>query len=346
MTKYIFILLIIITGFAGLVFGQTIENVRFRQTEDDKVVISYNIAGGEGQTFEVSLSVSDDGGQNYLIIPRTVSGDVGKNVKGGRSKTITWDVLSDIRRLEGNSFVFKVTAKSAGGLTIAGIEWVFIKGGTFEMGDTFGDGYDREKPVHTVTVNDFYLGKYEVTFAQYDAFCKATGRSKPKDKGWGRGSRPVINVSWHDAAAYCEWLTKKAGTKIRLPTEAEWEYAARSGGKKEKWAGTNSSGTLGDYAWFESNSGGKTHPVGTKRPNALGLYDMSGNVWEWCADWYDSDYYKSSPRNNRQGPSAGTHRVLRGGGWTGDPHNLRCSGRLYGPVFRSHSVGFRILRTR
>lgn len=182
---------------------------------------------------------------------------------------------------------------------------VLIPAGSFTMGSPRGEGYDREHPQHGVYLDAYYIDKYEVTFAQYDKFCEATGREKPDDVGWGRGNRPVIYVTWHDAIAYCEWAGK------RLPTEAEWEKAARAG-STGKYCFGDSESTLGQYCWYSSNSGSRTHPVGTKKPNKWGIYDMHGNVWEWCSDWYDEDYYNNSPRDNPGGPNSGNKRVLRG----------------------------------
>ena len=169
-------------------------------------------------------------------------------------------------------------------VSVPDIDWVFVKGGTFQMGR------------YSVTVSDYSISKTEVTFEQYDAFCDATGRDKPFSEGWGRGDRPVINVSWYDAVAYCEWMTIQTGKTYRLPTEAEWQYAAR-GGNKSKGYTYSGSNNLDAVAWYANNSNRKTHPVAQKKPNELGLYDMSGNVYEWC-----SDKYQKTP-------------VIRGGSW-------------------------------
>lgn len=324
-------------SFLSLVFSQSIENVAFRQTEEDKIVITYDIVGGEGQTFEVSLWVSPDGGQNYTIVPRTLSGDIGEKVTGGRGKMIIWDVLSDVRRLEGQTYVFKVQAKTRGGATFAGIEMVFIPGGTFQMGDTFGDGDEDEKPVHTVTVSDFYLGKYEVTQKQWQ---EIMGNNPSDFKG---DNRPVENVSWNDVQEFIRRLNARTGGNFRLPTEAEWEYAARGGNRSRgyKYSGSNDADAV---AWYSKNSGDQTHPVGTKLPNELGLYDMSGNVWEWCQDWYGS--YSSGSQHNPKGPLYGKSRMVRGGSWGSDDRVVRVSNRLRdNPDDRNDlDVGFRLAR--
>jgi sulfatase modifying factor 1 len=222
---------------------------------------------------------------------------------------------------------------------VTGMEFVFIKGGCFVMGDTFGDGDKDEKPVHQVCVDDFYLGKYEVTQGQWE---KVMGNNPSYFKNCG-GNCPVEQVSWNDVQEFISRLNQRSGKRYRLPVEAEWEYAARSGGKREKWSGTSSEGELGQYAWYGGNSGSRTHPVGEKRPNGLGLYDMSGNVWEWCADWYGENYYQGSPRNNPKGPDNGSYRVLRGGAWLNDPRLVRAAIRTWGaPASRSRYIGFRL----
>jgi sulfatase modifying factor 1 len=201
---------------------------------------------------------------------------------------------------------------------------VTVKGGTFQMGSNSGDS--NEKPVHSVTVSDYSMSKTEVTFEQYDLFCDATGSDKSDDEGWGRGTRPVINVNWHDAVAFCEWMSKVTGKTYRLPTEAEWEYAAR-GGNKSKGYTYSGGNDLDAVGWYYKNSGRKTHPVAQKQPNELGLYDMSGNVWEWCSDWYDKVYYSDSPQTDPQGSNSGSRRVLRGGSWDGIVSLCRVAGR-------------------
>ncbi len=153
----------------------------------------------------------------------------------------------------------------------------------------------------------------------------------------------MLNVTWNDAVAMAAWLSRTEGRRYRLPTEAEWEYAARSGGKNEKYAGGNS---VDHVAWYDGNSGNKTHPVGTKAPNGLGLHDMSGNVWEWCEDTFSKSAYSSHSRNNPIYSGGGDCRVLRGGGWFNGPGDVRSARRGGdGPGCTSDNIGFRLLRT-
>jgi sulfatase modifying factor 1 len=191
------------------------------------------------------------------------------------------------------------------------MEMVLVKGGCYDMGDTFGEGASNEKPVHHVCVKDFYLGKYPVTQMQWTSNMAINPSLEPE---CGM-TCPVENVSWNDVQEFIKKLRERTGKPYRLPTEAEWEYAARSGGKDEKWAGTSDEKELGNYAWHYNNSHFQSHPVGQKNPNGLGLYDMSGNVWEWMSDWYNGEYYANSPTDEPQGPETGRTRVLRGGYW-------------------------------
>ena len=225
-----------------------------------------------------------------------------------------------------------------------GIEWIDVQGGTFKMGSARGD--PDEKPVHSITLDNFSITKYEITFDQYDAFCEATGWSKPEDVEWGRGKRPVININWNDAMAFCDWLSQNTGDNIHLPTEAQWEYAARGGhlSNNYRYSGSDEADAV---AWNAENSEKVTHPVGEKCPNELGIFDMSGNVFEWCMDWYDEKYYSLSPKNDPQGPSSGYLRVIRGGSWYDLAELFRCTNRDCFPPFRSFwHIGFRIVRER
>ncbi|MBU2568225.1 MAG: SUMF1/EgtB/PvdO family nonheme iron enzyme [Elusimicrobia bacterium] len=249
------------------------------------------------------------------------------SLKLSMSEYKNWDKQIEIRGLETTTVTADLEPAPAGyisgiigGKEITGrdgAEMVLIPAGEFTMGSDGGDS--DEKPAHKVYLDAYYIDKYEVTFEQYDKFCEATGRTKPSDSGWGRGNRPVINVSWHDAVAYANYYGK------RLPTEAEWEKACRGGSETEYCFGDSES-KLSSYAWYYANSGGKTHPVGQKKPNQYGIYDMHGNVWEWCSDWYDSGYYKNSPYKNPKG-SGSDSRVLRGGCWNYFASDCRSSNR-------------------
>jgi formylglycine-generating enzyme len=225
-------------------------------------------------------------------------------------------------------------------------EMIFVEGGTFTMGDGWGDGDSDEQPRHPVTLGSFKMAKTEVTVRQYRQFCHETGRSMPEVPVWGwLDNHPMVNVSWHDCVAYCEWLAEKLHTPYRLPTEAEWEYAARGGmhSKGTKYSGGQSIDLVG---WYEDNAHNQTQPVATKMPNELGLFDMSGNVWEWCSDWYDSDYYRDSPTTNPLGPSTGSRRVTRGGGWTREAGLCRVADRSFSsPHFRFTRDGFRVVHS-
>jgi formylglycine-generating enzyme required for sulfatase activity len=242
-----------------------------------------------------------------------------------------------------------------------------VEGGTFIMGcDTTIDAYCMyDETHHPQELSDFKISKYETTWWQYALYCKVQ-KITPEKPGWGAdGDNPAVNVSWYDGAGYANWLSKKSGLDTvyafayddegylsdfrilsgvrgyRLPTEAEWEYAARGGTHKTPtaYAGADS---LRAVAWFSENSGNRTQAVGSLRPNALELYDMSGNVWEWCQDWYDD--YPDKPRKNYPGPDQGSDRVLRGGSWDSVPEGCRVANRgRYDPDGRYYGVGVRLV---
>ncbi|MBN1272959.1 MAG: SUMF1/EgtB/PvdO family nonheme iron enzyme [Candidatus Aminicenantes bacterium] len=221
--------------------------------------------------------------------------------------------------------------------------WVEVPAGWFKMGDNYNEGESDEKPVHNVYLNGYYVSKYEVTFEQYDIFCDATGRTKPDDEGWGRGQRPVIYVSWHDAKAFCDWLSDITGKDIHLTTEAQWEKAARGTDQRRyPWGNSDPNCDKANYYGCKS----KTMPVGTYNGGVspYGAYDMAGNVFEWCLDWYGSDYYSYSPSHNPQGPSSGSGRVRRGGSWNGNTDYLRSADRSVSspPTCIRNYIGFRL----
>lgn len=219
------------------------------------------------------------------------------------------------------------------------MEFVLIAAGSFSMGNS--QGKDNEKPVHQVKITrPFYLGKYEVTQRQWETLM---GRHRSTFKG---PENPVENVSWKDCQIFLGKLNRKlraTRVRFRLPTEAQWEYACRAGSPGVYCFG-DAEENLGEYAWFNDNADCKTQPVGQKKPNAWGLYDMHGNVFEWCADWFGACYYAQSPPCDPTGPCSGTARVIRGGGWSGLAPVCRAAYRpsLFTPTARNSIIGFRV----
>jgi len=253
---------------------------------------------------------------------------------------------------------------------------VLIPAGTFRMGDPFDEGDPDERPVHTVHIDAFYMDQYEVTNSQYTFFCDATGKSYPPElfviSGYFEDypDHPVVNVTWYDAVRYCNWRSLQEGLEpvydetsweadftkdgYRLPTEAEWEYAARGGeGKRYPW-GDEDPSSRANYWYYvgpliarmpDIHGGRGPLPVGSFPANGYGLYDMAGNVWEWCNDWYDEGYYSVSPSDNPGGPSGGSLRVRRGGSWINDAIHIRCANRgAQAPATKGNGVGFRCVR--
>ncbi len=352
---------------------------------DNSIPSVTKVSGPDGEVSESSSTFTWSGSDSDGTITKyEYREDEGSWVSNGTSTSYTWsdylkgDHKFEVRAQDNEGDYSNIISWSftySTGTVVVG-QMVTVEGGTFTMGDTWGDGSSNELPVHQVTLTyDLEVGKYEVTFDEYDAFCDATGRNKPKDSGWGRGQRPVIWVSWWDAIAYCNWLSVKKGlpvayrlkgevsegqlldsngnvttdiTKVvgyRLPTEAEWEYAAR-GGKYNSPYKYSGSDNVGDVAWYDSNSGGKTQEVGKKSPNELGIYDMSGNVWEWCSDWYSNTYYDNSPTTNPYNNTVGSYKVVRGGGWINDAAHVRVADREDDKPASTYScLGFRVART-
>jgi len=218
-------------------------------------------------------------------------------------------------------------------------EMIRVEGDTFTMGNAFKVGESDELPQHKVWISTFKMAKTETTVAQYQEFCKDTKRSMPPAPPWNWiDNHPMVNVTWYDAQAYCVWLGQKIGKKIRLPTEAEWEYAA-SGGRFRNGALYCGSSEITLIAW---NNDLKPYPVARKYPNELGLHDMSGNAWEWCSDWYGP--YTDQTKINPKGPLTGSFKVVRGGSWEDENMYCRTSNRSnYMPSGRNIHNGFRVV---
>jgi formylglycine-generating enzyme required for sulfatase activity/class 3 adenylate cyclase len=225
---------------------------------------------------------------------------------------------------------------------------IALPAGKFTMGSPVGekDRNNDEGPQRVVTIGQpFAVGKTAVTFAEWDTCVAAGACPKAEDSGWGRDDRPVTNVSWDEAKIYTTWLAKQTGKPYRLLTEAEWEYAARAGSPRRYFFGDEET-QLGEYAWFSKNSDSKTQPVGTRKPNAFGLYDIYGNVWQWVEDCYEESYSGAPTDGSAATSTACSRRVLRGGSWSGEPDMLRSANRNgFITLFRIGNVGFRVART-
>ena len=319
--------------------AQTVSNARFEQV-GKTIKIYYDLS----EKADISIYLSTDGGQTYESSPLTnVSGDVGKDVSAGRDKKAVWDVLASRERLQGNKVCFKVRAAWQGSnrtIRVDGVSFtmVYVAGGTFTMGCTSeqgGDCYSDEKPSHRVTLSGYYIGETEVTQQLWQA---VMGSNPSCYKG---EQRPVDRVSWYDCQDFIRRLNNKTGLHFALPTEAQWEYAARGGSKSRgyKYSGSTN---IGSVAWCGGISSSQTHNVKGKQPNELGLYDMSGNVWEWCADGDGS--YSSSSQTNPTGPSSGLYRVKRGGSWDYSAWFCRVSYRFDAvPSGRFRDCGLRLV---
>ncbi|MGN0089039.1 MAG: SUMF1/EgtB/PvdO family nonheme iron enzyme [Candidatus Limimorpha sp.] len=296
-----------------------------------------------GKVVSIAMEVSEDGGfANAMSFEATVSGNsLTVTATGLKAETkYYYRIITDTGSVtfESETKTFKTNNNLS--FTVGGVsfEMVFVEGGSFDMGATTeqgSDAYDNEYPVHSVTLSGYYIGKCEVTQELWEA---VMGSNPSNFKG---AQNPVESVSWNDCQEFVSRLNSLTGRTFRLPTEAEWEYAARGGNKSRhyKYSGSNN---IFDVAWHDGNSFKKTHAVGTKTANELGIYDMSGNVWEWCSDWYGG--YSAGAQTNPQGPSSGSRRVLRGGGWNINARNCRVSNRnSYAPYDGSNDSGLRLV---
>jgi hypothetical protein len=314
------------------IYSQQIGNVRAEQ-DGNNIVVFYDLMNVPvDYLFDVSLYVAIDG-KDYQGPLRSVFGDVGPDIQGGRNKKITWNVLEEWNELISTSVEFKVVGRVYDAKVI---EMVFVEGGEYIQG-SFKE-YD-EKPLHSVHVNDFFIGKYEVTQRQW----KRVMGNNPSFFNYCEDC-PVENISWKDIDRFIQELNRLTELNYRLPTEAEWEYAAR-GGNKSKGFVFSGGDDADEVAWFSGNNKQHTREPGLKKPNELGIYDMSGNVMEWCSDWYKNSYYIDAPFKNPTGPNTGTHKVIRGGSWNNPKDAIRCTNRSYS-VLGGHydDLGFRLAR--
>lgn len=369
-------------------YAPIITNIKIENNVITKAIeINFDVEDPDGGLFEIKMMASKDGGQTYTVTPKSVTGDVNKYSIASKGMNIKWDVEKDLSGVElekvkirliaddglkllpdigittttttSQSFTTSKSTIVSGNVKIGkdGAQMILIPAGEFEMGSSLGD--TDERPVHRVSLDAFYIDMYEVTNAQYKKFVDATSAQSPiywKYSNFNEPNQPVVGITWEEASAYAKWAGK------RLPTEAEWEKAARGGliGKKYVWGDNptppQGAGNFGDetaklvfksWSIIKGYDDGFSHPapVGSFTPNDYGLYDMMGNVWEWCLDYYDSSYYSSSPKSNPKGPSSGTDHVLRGGSWFADDDYLRVSNRFdYNPSYTvksSCTVGFR-----
>jgi formylglycine-generating enzyme required for sulfatase activity len=306
------------------VAAQILSDVVARM-EDGKVAVTYRLQSST--PVDIALFCSDDNGNAYKIC-NAVSGDLNSQTTG--DKKIVWNCIAD--DILSGTLIFKVSINS--------ILMVFVQGGTFTMGCTTkqrNDCNEDEKPAHRVTLSDFYIGKYEVTQAQWMSVMG-------NNPSWFKGNNfPVETVSWDDVQEFLKKLNAQTGMNYRLPTEAEWEYAARGGNQSKgyKYSGSNS---VDEVAWYDTNSDQKTHEAGTKKANELGIYDMTGNVFEWCSDWYGN--YSSVAQTNPKGPSSGSYRVFRGGSWNTFAQYVRVPNRNSNTSYNRYNYfGFRLARS-
>jgi len=371
----VFTIIIIAASFSYSTFSQSIQNIKVSQVHDS-VYINYNLIGKKDEDiFKVFLTISDDGGSTFSITPKRISGDVGNYVVSGNNKEIVWDPLSENMQLFGNNYVVSLKANIIGDSGY--IETVHIPGGKFEMGDKFGEGSTDETFVHTVFLDDYEIGMYEVTNIQFGAFLKAYGSDvvqsgefegeqmiyenpngfKKIQAGWAtvwniqpnKEYYPVVGVTWYGANEFCHFYG------YRLPTEAEWEYAARELGKQVRFGNGENAAKLQEINFngiekiennsnLEGNNNGGTVRIGNYKPDSLGIYDMSGNVWEWCQDWYQSNYYHHSKSYLPSGPFVGLYKVIRGGSWYTTAFGVRNTARsFYKPYGSNGDIGFRIV---
>ncbi|MBQ9588398.1 MAG: formylglycine-generating enzyme family protein [Bacteroidales bacterium] len=334
----------------AVTIAQNVTNVAFQRV-DKEVTLTYDLS----KDANIRVCVSIDGGRFYGDYIQNMAGDIGKNIKAGKGKKIIVYDLPDLRMIPyepdstGYNAADTVIRFSVevddGSVDIKVGDMKFrmmpVPGGTFTMGCTRPSGakhnYDAEFPTHKVSVDTFYMGKFEVTQRLY-----MTVMGENPSRWTYNDSLPVEQVSWNDAQMFIARLSQMTGYRFRLPTEAEWEFAARGGNLSKNHVFPGQDGDPGSVAWYGMNSGNITHPVGRKKPNELGLHDMAGNVWEWCSDWYGD--YSAEEQTNPRGPKHGESRILRGGSLNSPSWGCTVSDRSwYQPDYGYGFHGFRLV---
>ncbi|HOJ06135.1 MAG: hypothetical protein D8M52_05465 [Chlorobi bacterium] len=359
--------------FISISFPQTVFQNIIVSSSEDTIIVAYELWGGYNQeSYFIEMDVSNDGGASFTIIPRLAKGDIGYGVKTGYGRKIWWEPLKEGIELVGEKFVFRLKLSVPGSSTM--LEFVQLKGSTYILGDESKEGDFDERPVE-VLIDDFEISKFEITNAQYSSFISDYGSDKVKsgqyedekmiyenEKGlkflqgsWkpsiGYENFPVVGVTWYGAMEYCRFY------KLRLPTEAEWEYAAREQGKKIKYANGREYANPREINFnvsSDSNSSGDSkinssmltqQSVGAYPPNVLGIFQMSGNVWEWCLDWYEYNY-DPEKTINPTGPWLGKYKVIRGGSFYNSAQAVRTTERSFlAPHRYASDVGFRVARS-
>ncbi|HEX9973236.1 MAG TPA: SUMF1/EgtB/PvdO family nonheme iron enzyme [bacterium] len=372
------ILLIITSGFAQN-YNPVIDTVHVAQVAgtflvDIRYTVSDTVSGGDNDTLIVYCHVSNDSGKTFVVPARTFTGEYGFNIQPGINKHITWDAGKDFPEQFGTKFRVKLTASD---LNLSKI--VTVKADTFSMGDS--ESWPDQYPQHIVDLNEFDIAPFAVTNSEYKIFCDMTNRSYPLEGGANQPplghflnypNNPVVMVSWFDAVRYCNWLSVQKGFSacydtanwsfdpskngFHLPTEAQWERAARGNLARKTYPwGNDSPGNRCNYRDYDGDlvssmpnflNGRGTVPVGKFSTNGLGLYDMAGNVFEWCNDWYSNNYYENQTSGqNPYGPTSGINRVVRAGSWNQIAFHIRCATwNSLAPSTKNYETGFRIAR--
>jgi len=401
--KVVFVMCVLLVLDSVAVTAPVASNVVAAQRADSVLVdLSYDLSGADATGAFIAVELSDDSGATYSAAPPSLSGDLGWRIANGTGKQIVWDAGADQPDFASATMRFRLQVQEPFfPVPSEADQYSLIAAGSFTMGDGFNEGTSHERPVHSVNVSGFYMGKHEVSWSQWQEvrdWAVSNGYSDLSGVGSGKGAdHPVQTVNWYDVVKWCNAASERAGLSpvyrltdgvtvyrtgdpvnffvlsigpyidytqqgYRLPTEAEWEKAARGGssGKRFPWGDLishdNANYSASTSYSYDSSSGGShpsyndgsflyTSPVGSFAANGYGLYDMSGNVAEWCNDWYADGYYSSSPGSDPAGPTTGGRRAIRGGSWSWNADGCRVARRSSNlpPNQKSNYYGFRLV---